>query len=63
MPHQGGEACVCAISDVGVSRSAVSHHLKKLKEAGLLISERRGTWRPFDRRPADDRHGRPSRDA
>ncbi|CAL9329314.1 hypothetical protein SUDANB23_00042 [Streptomyces sp. enrichment culture] len=54
---------MCAISDVGVSRPAVSHHLKKLKEAGLLISERRGTWRPFDRRPAGDRHGRPSRDA
>jgi ArsR family transcriptional regulator len=22
----------------------VSHHLKKLREAGLIISERRGTW-------------------
>jgi ArsR family transcriptional regulator len=22
----------------------VSHHLKKLREAGLLESERRGTW-------------------
>lgn len=51
------------ISDVGVSRPAVSHHLKKLREAGLLISERRGTWRPFDRRPAGDRHGRPLRES
>lgn len=42
--HEGGEACVCDISDVGVSQPTVSHHLKKLKEAGLLISERRGTW-------------------
>ncbi|MES5820487.1 metalloregulator ArsR/SmtB family transcription factor [Streptomyces sp. RG80] len=42
--HDGGEACVCDISDVGVSQPTVSHHLKKLKEAGLLSSERRGTW-------------------
>jgi ArsR family transcriptional regulator len=42
--HEGGEACVCDISDVGVSQPTVSHHLKKLKEAGLLVSERRGTW-------------------
>jgi ArsR family transcriptional regulator len=42
--HAGGEACVCDISDVGVSQPTVSHHLKKLKEAGLLVSERRGTW-------------------
>ncbi|MFF7206128.1 ArsR/SmtB family transcription factor [Streptomyces sp. NPDC008141] len=40
----GGEACVCDISDVGVSQPTVSHHLKKLREAGLLTSERRGTW-------------------
>ncbi|MFD4691565.1 metalloregulator ArsR/SmtB family transcription factor [Streptomyces sp. NPDC058463] len=42
--HPAGEACVCDISDVGVSQSTVSHHLKKLREAGLLTSERRGTW-------------------
>ncbi|MEU2559488.1 metalloregulator ArsR/SmtB family transcription factor [Streptomyces longispororuber] len=42
--HEGGEACVCDISDVGVAQPTVSHHLKKLKEAGLLTSERRGTW-------------------
>ncbi|MCB5181926.1 ArsR/SmtB family transcription factor [Streptomyces antimicrobicus] len=42
--HADGEACVCDISDVGVSQPTVSHHLKKLKEAGLLSSERRGTW-------------------
>ncbi|WP_437035293.1 ArsR/SmtB family transcription factor [Streptomyces sp. enrichment culture] len=42
--HEDGEACVCDISGVGVSQPTVSHHLKKLKEAGLLTSERRGTW-------------------
>lgn len=35
---------MCDISDVGVSQPTVSHHLKKLREAGLLTSERRGTW-------------------
>ena len=36
--------CVCDIQDVGVSQSTVSHHLKKLREAGLIESERRGSW-------------------
>ncbi|WP_062214490.1 helix-turn-helix transcriptional regulator [Streptomyces sp. NBRC 109706] len=42
--HPGGEACVCDIQDVGVSQPTVSHHLRKLREAGLLTAERRGTW-------------------
>lgn len=42
--HPDREACVCDIADVGVSQPTVSHHLKKLREAGLLLSERRGTW-------------------
>ncbi|WP_436938973.1 ArsR/SmtB family transcription factor [Streptomyces sp. SudanB66_2053] len=50
--HEGGEACVCDISDVGVSQPTVSHHLKKLKEAGLLTSERRGTWVYYRVEPA-----------
>lgn len=40
----GGEICVCDIPDVGVSQSTVSHHLRKLREAGLLHSRRAGTW-------------------
>ncbi|MEU8677949.1 metalloregulator ArsR/SmtB family transcription factor [Streptomyces sp. NPDC048560] len=42
--HPAGEACVCDIADVGVSQPTVSHHLKKLREVGLLTSQRRGTW-------------------
>ncbi|MYX32685.1 MULTISPECIES: metalloregulator ArsR/SmtB family transcription factor [Streptomycetaceae] len=42
--HPDNEACVCDISDVGVSQPTISHHLKKLREAGLLVAERRGTW-------------------
>lgn len=43
---------MCDISDEGVSQPTVSHHLKKLKEAGLLISERRGTWIYYRVEPA-----------
>lgn len=43
--HSGGEACVCDISsDIDVTQPTVSHHLKVLKEAGLLTSERRASW-------------------
>ncbi|MCH8611583.1 ArsR/SmtB family transcription factor [Arsenicicoccus dermatophilus] len=39
-----GSLCVCALPDLGVSPSTVSHHLRRLREAGLVRSERRGTW-------------------
>lgn len=39
-----GSVCVCEIQDVGVSQPTVSHHLRKLREAGLIESERRGSW-------------------
>lgn len=43
--HAGGEACVCDISvGVDVSQPTVSHHLKVLRDAGLLASERRASW-------------------
>ena len=43
--HPGGEACVCEISvPFDVSQPTISHHLKLLREAGLLECERRGTW-------------------
>ena len=38
------EICVCDIQDVGVSQPTVSHHLRKLRDAGLIDCERRGTW-------------------
>lgn len=41
----GGEVCVCDLSDgVAVSGPTVSHHLRVLREAGLIDGERRGTW-------------------
>ena len=43
--HAGGEACVCDISaGVNVSQPTVSHHLKVLRDAGLLTSQRRASW-------------------
>ncbi|WP_440106750.1 ArsR/SmtB family transcription factor [Streptosporangium sp. H16] len=43
--YAGGEACVCDITDAfNVSQPTISHHLKVLKEVGLLASERRGSW-------------------
>ncbi len=38
-------ACVCdLIEPSGRSQPTVSHHLKILREAGLVTSEKRGTW-------------------
>ena len=43
--HAGGEACVCDVSaGVQVSQPTVSHHLKVLRDAGLLTSQRRASW-------------------
>ncbi|TDE94313.1 metalloregulator ArsR/SmtB family transcription factor [Occultella glacieicola] len=40
-----GEACVCDLAALtDVSQPTVSHHLKVLREVGILTSERRGTW-------------------
>lgn len=41
----GGEACVCDLTGfVGLSQPTVSHHMKQLVEAGLVIREQRGKW-------------------
>ncbi|MFJ1748455.1 ArsR/SmtB family transcription factor [Streptomyces sp. NPDC088116] len=49
----GGEVCVCDLTPAfGLSQPTISHHLKLLKQAGLIDSERRGTWvyyRPLPR--------------
>jgi DNA-binding transcriptional ArsR family regulator len=39
------EVCVCDFtSGLALNQSTVSHHLKILKDAGLVRSVRRGTW-------------------
>lgn len=40
-----GEACVCELTaPFGVSQPTISHHLRVLRDAGLVDAERRGTW-------------------
>jgi ArsR family transcriptional regulator len=41
-----GEICVCDITggEFDVSGPTISHHLRVLREAGLIEGERRGTW-------------------
>ena len=39
------EVCVCELVDeFELSQPTISHHLKKLRDAGLVCAERRGTW-------------------
>ena len=43
--HQGGEVCVCDLTTAfDLTQPTISHHLKVLREAGIIDSERRGTW-------------------
>jgi DNA-binding transcriptional ArsR family regulator len=40
-----GELCVCDIeTSVGLPQNLVSHHLRSLREAGLIQSRRDGRW-------------------
>nr|WP_245745900.1 metalloregulator ArsR/SmtB family transcription factor [Nocardia altamirensis] len=41
----GEEVCVCELTpQFEQSQPTISHHLKVLREAGLIDCERRGTW-------------------
>jgi ArsR family transcriptional regulator, arsenate/arsenite/antimonite-responsive transcriptional repressor len=44
----GEPVCACNLNEpVGLAQPTVSHHLKKLVEAGLLEREQRGKWAYF----------------
>ena len=50
----GGAEPVCAcefIPALGLTQATVSHHLKKLTDAGLLEREQRGKWAYFSLNP------------
>ena len=48
-----GEICVCDLTPAfTLSGPTISHHLKTLREAGLVEAERRGTWVYYRPRPA-----------
>jgi ArsR family transcriptional regulator len=41
----GGDVCVCDLeAALPVKQPTVSHHLRLLREAGLIDAERRGQW-------------------
>lgn len=41
----GGEVCVCDLTGAfALTGPTISHHLRVLREAGLVDSDRRGTW-------------------
>jgi ArsR family transcriptional regulator len=43
-----GPVCACEfIPALGLTQATVSHHLKKLTDAGLLEREQRGKWAYF----------------
>lgn len=40
-----GEVCACdLVGPLGKSQPTVSHHLRVLREAGLVSADKRGTW-------------------
>jgi ArsR family transcriptional regulator len=48
----GEECCVCDLTDVfDLSQPTISHHLRILRDAGLIDSEPRGTWSYYRLRP------------
>ena len=50
--HGDGEACVCDLTGAfELSGPTISHHLKVLREAGVIDGERRGTWVYYRVRP------------
>jgi ArsR family transcriptional regulator, arsenate/arsenite/antimonite-responsive transcriptional repressor len=48
-----GEICVCDLTPAfTISSTTISHHLKVLREAGLVDAERRASWVYYRARPA-----------
>ena len=49
----GGKVCVCDIeSQFDLTQPTISHHLKALREAGVVDYEMRGLWAYYFVRPA-----------
>jgi ArsR family transcriptional regulator, arsenate/arsenite/antimonite-responsive transcriptional repressor len=48
----GEPVCICElIEPLGLAQPTVSHHMKKLLEAGLVEREQRGKWAYFSLKP------------
>jgi len=51
LAQRGEPVCACEFEPaLGLSQPTVSHHLKKLTDAGLLEREQRGKWAYFSLR-------------
>jgi|SRR6188768_2792395 ArsR family transcriptional regulator, arsenate/arsenite/antimonite-responsive transcriptional repressor len=49
---EGEPVCICnLVEPLGLSQPTVSHHMKKLLDAGLVEREQRGKWACFSLRP------------
>lgn len=49
---EDGTACACHMPEaLGISQPTLSHHLKKLTEAGLITREQRGRWAHYTAAP------------
>ena len=52
LASSSGSVCACEFEPaLGLSQPTVSHHLKKLTDAGLLEREQRGKWAYFSINP------------
>ncbi len=52
LAQSDGQVCACEFEPaLGLSQPTVSHHLKKLTDAGLIEREQRGKWAYFSLRP------------
>ena len=50
--HDGGEACPCDLDAAfDLSQPTISHHMKVLREAGLVDRHKRGVWVYYRVRP------------
>ncbi|MCV7565873.1 MULTISPECIES: ArsR/SmtB family transcription factor [Micrococcus] len=57
LSHVAAQGCAAVCScdlteELGISQPTVSHHMKKLVEAGLLTREQRGRWAHYTVVPA-----------
>jgi ArsR family transcriptional regulator len=52
LSRYAGQACVCDVEgQFALSQPTISHHLKILREAGLVAAEQRGQWAYYYLRP------------
>lgn len=50
--RNAGHVCVCELVPLfEISQPTLSHHLRKLREAGIVDAERRGLWAYYYVRP------------